>query len=248
MIAWSGLLKTFGAESVCMKTVSDNRSCDQQQHCSSCLAICVNMTFFFNNATGNWLKCLPHDQKYWDQVQWTWNFTAFEMAVSKTGLGRQFVINLKNYNYNLNTTSCIGFPVAKTRVEWEFPSSVLAIRQQIIGDGLPVSRNSLMIESGHPEVEDVAHSACGRPTGNTATSISRWMQKKKKQSNKNYNWSLLFVFFVDSRRLSSYFSFGVTETQSRNMKTCWVFTASCWIHREQQFNGFRDFFIVNWGL
>lgn len=95
------------------------------------------------------------------------------MAVSKTGLGRQFVINLKNYNYNLNTTSCIGFPVAKTRVEWEFPSSVLAIRRQIIGDRLPVSRNSLIIESGHPEVEDVAHSACGRPTGNTATSISR---------------------------------------------------------------------------
>lgn len=153
----------------------------------------VLIWLFFNNATGNWLKCLPHDQKYWDQVQWTWNFTAFEMAVSKTGLGRQFVINLKNYNYNLNTTSCVGCPIAKTRVEWEFPSSVLAIRRQIIGDGLPVSRNSLMIESGHPEVEDVAHSACGRPTGNAATSISRWMQKKK-QSNKNYNWSLLFVF------------------------------------------------------
>lgn len=95
------------------------------------------------------------------------------MAVSKTGLGRQFVINLKNDNYNLNTTSCVGCPIAKTRVEWEFPSSVLAIRRQIIGDGLPVSRNSLMIESGHPEVEDVAHSACGRPTGNAATSISR---------------------------------------------------------------------------
>lgn len=202
----------------------------------------VLIWLFFNNATGNWLKCLPHDQKYWDQVQWTWNFTAFEMAVSKTGLGRQFVINLKNYNYNMNTTSCVGCPIAKTRVEWEFPSSVLAIRRQIIGDGLPVSRNSLMIESGHPEVEDVAHSACGRPTGNAATSISRWMQKKP--IKQKLQLKFVVCFFVDSRRLSSYFSFGVTETQSRNMKTCWVFTASCWIHREQRFNGFRDFFLL----
>lgn len=184
----------------------------------------VLIWLFFNNATGNWLKCLPHDQKYWDQVQWTWNFTAFEMAVSKTGLGRQFVINLKNYNYNLNTTSCVRCPIAKTRVEWEFPSSVLAIRRQIIGDGLPVSRNSLMIESGNPEVEDVAHSACGRPTGNAATSISRWMQKKNNQTKTTTEvCCLFFCRFEEVVILFLFWCHWDTKQKHENMLSIYCF-------------------------
>lgn len=43
---------------------------------------------------------------------------------------------------------------------------------------------------------------------------------KKKTIKQKLQLKFVVCFFVDSRRLSSYFSFGVTETQSRNMKTC----------------------------